>query len=86
LPEIRFEGAANPVVQVVAEDTGNVLYTIRALGDRFQPHVFAPGSYTVRMGRDRPDGPALVGLQAETRKPSLFHTVKLSGSGVFFCQ
>jgi hypothetical protein len=64
LPELRFTGAANPVVQIVAEASGEVLYTIRALGDRFQPPVYAPGNYTVKAGRDKPDGAEITGLKA----------------------
>jgi hypothetical protein len=64
LPELIFEGAANPVVQVIEEKTGDILYTIRAKGDRFQPRVYAEGKYTVKVGRDHPNGPALTGLVA----------------------
>lgn len=47
LPEIVVEGFENPVIRVIAEQTGETVYTIRIRGDRFQPHVFAPGAYTV---------------------------------------
>jgi hypothetical protein len=76
LPELVFEGTANPVVQVVEESTGDVLYTIRAAGDRFQPRVYAPGKYTVKAGRDKPDGPSLTGLAA-TDKPTGQQVLKL---------
>ena len=55
LPELRCSGIKNPVVQVVSEATGEILYTIRAPANRFQPPVFAPGKYTVKVARDRPD-------------------------------
>lgn len=69
LPRLRFvDGDDNVVrdrvVQVVAEATGEVLYTVRARGETFEPVVYAPGSYTVRVGHDRPDGVALTGLVA----------------------
>ena len=32
LPELVFEGGANPVVQVIEEATGEILYTVRARG------------------------------------------------------
>ena len=64
LPELIFTGATNPVVQVIAEATGEVLYTVRVPGSRFQPRVYAPGSYAVRVGREKPDGPMLSGLQS----------------------
>ena len=64
LPELRFEGAADPVVQVVAEATGEVISCVRTAGDRVRPAVFAPGKYTVKVGRDRPDAVTLTGLEA----------------------
>lgn len=64
LPLLVFEGAADPVVQVIEEATGSILYTVRARGERFRPRVYAPGKYTVKAGRDRPDGPSLSGLEA----------------------
>jgi len=51
LPELIVEGTERPVVQVVEEKTGNILYTLRIGGTRFQPWVFAPGSYTVRVAK-----------------------------------
>jgi 3',5'-cyclic AMP phosphodiesterase CpdA len=64
LPELRFVGVQNPVVQVVAEATSEVLYTIRIRGDRFQPPVYAPGKYSVNVGRDKPDGRKITDLEA----------------------
>jgi hypothetical protein len=64
LPELRFENADGPVVQVIAEATGEVLYTARVQGKRLQPHVYSQGSFTVKVGRDRPDGVTLNGLKA----------------------
>ncbi|MES2467942.1 MAG: metallophosphoesterase family protein [Verrucomicrobiota bacterium] len=65
LPELIIEGAPDAVVQVVAEATGGILYTLRTPGPRWQPPVFAPGRYTVKTGRDLPDGPSLAGLTAD---------------------
>jgi hypothetical protein len=53
LPPIEFD-RENPVVQVVAESTGEILYTRRVAGRRFTPPVFSEGSYTIHVGRDRP--------------------------------
>ena len=52
LPEIIIKGAIDPVVQVVEEKSGEILYTLRIQGSRFQPWVFAPGRYTVFVGDD----------------------------------
>ncbi|MCX8037680.1 MAG: hypothetical protein N3D11_11675 [Candidatus Sumerlaeia bacterium] len=55
LPELVFSGAPDPVVQVVNEANGEILYTLRVSGTRFRPRVYAPGKYTVNVGRDKPD-------------------------------
>jgi hypothetical protein len=63
LPEIVVEGAADPVIQVVNEADGDILYTRRIMGTRFRPPVYAEGSYTVNVGRDRPDGWSTKGVK-----------------------
>jgi 3',5'-cyclic AMP phosphodiesterase CpdA len=63
LPELLFTGGSAPVVQVIEERSGDILYTVRVPGDRFQPRVYAPGRYTIKVGRDRPDGATLTGLE-----------------------
>jgi hypothetical protein len=55
LPELVFSDVTNPVVQVIQENTGEILYTLRISGTRFRPAVFAPGKYTVKAGPDHPD-------------------------------
>lgn len=65
LPELRFSGAKDPVVQVVNEASGEILYTLRIQGDRFRPRVFAPGKYTVKAGRDKPDAWTAAGLKPD---------------------
>lgn len=54
--EITVEGVENPVLQVVSEDSGELLYTYRVQGNRFTPRVYTQGSYTVNIGRQKPDG------------------------------
>jgi phosphodiesterase/alkaline phosphatase D-like protein len=49
LPTLEIRGLANPVVQVIAEPTGEIVYTLRIAGTTYQPRVFAPGKYTVRV-------------------------------------
>jgi hypothetical protein len=78
LPELAFEGGVDAVVQVVAEKTGEILYTWRASGATFQPAVFAPGAYTVKVGRDKPDAVELRGLEAASdRAAAGRRTVKI---------
>jgi hypothetical protein len=64
LPELTIEGAPSAVVQVIAEATGEILYTVRTFGAKWQPPVFAPGKYTVRAGRDQADTSILSGADA----------------------
>lgn len=64
LPDLTIASAENPVIQVQREADGEVLYTVRCRGKSFQPPVYAPGTYTVRIGRDRPDGHTITGVTA----------------------
>ncbi len=50
LPRLEISGMEDPVVQVIAEATGEVVYTIRIRGREFHPWVFAPGRYRVAVG------------------------------------
>ena len=67
LPELQFEGPGRRVVQVSNAVTGEILYTRRIAGDRFQPPVFAAGPYTIRCGHDRPDQIVLSEVAATSR-------------------
>lgn len=48
LPTLTINGVENPVVQVL-DESGGLVYNLRITGRQFQPHVFAAGSYTVRV-------------------------------------
>ncbi len=50
LPRIEVQGMTEPVVQVIDEADGEVVYTLRIQGSTFQPWVFAQGAYTVKVG------------------------------------
>ena len=50
LPTVKVTGQTNPVVQVVDEADGQIVYTLRIKGDTFRPKVFRKGSYTVKVG------------------------------------
>ena len=41
---------------------GEVLYTVRARGGRFQPRVYSKGKHTVRIGPQTPDAKTFAGL------------------------
>jgi hypothetical protein len=49
LPTLQIAGIKGAVVQVIEEATSEVVYTIRLASGKFQPHVFAPGKYTVKI-------------------------------------
>ncbi len=77
LPELVFQGAASPVVQVIDEQTTTIVYTVRVQGDRFHPQVYAPGKYTIRIGRDAPDGPSLNSVEATAKHASSRRTISI---------
>ncbi len=65
LPTLVVEGITDPVVQVISEPGGTIVYTIRMRGTRFTPKVFGPGTYTVRVGEPGTDAmQTFQGLQA----------------------
>ncbi|GAF85326.1 unnamed protein product, partial [marine sediment metagenome] len=49
LPTLQFTGTVDPVVQVVDESEGQIVYTLRIKGDSYRPKVFKKGSYTVNV-------------------------------------
>ena len=55
LPEIRISGLQNPVLQVIRQQTDEIVYTLRINGQSFQPKVFASGLYTIRVGEPDTD-------------------------------
>jgi hypothetical protein len=50
LPEIVVSGMEDAVVQILRDDSDEIVYTLRILGSKFVPPVYAAGSYTVRVG------------------------------------
>jgi len=40
----------DPLVQVIDESNGEVVYTLRIRGTTFRPKVFAEGRYRVKVG------------------------------------
>lgn len=77
LPELAIEGADDAVVQVIEEKSGDVVSCTRIVGRRYQPAVFAKGTYTVRVGRDRPDGAELRGLSGVPKAEAGRRSIKL---------
>ncbi|MCA9125596.1 MAG: hypothetical protein KDB22_00860, partial [Planctomycetales bacterium] len=63
LPAVSLEGVQRPVVQVIQESTGEILYTIRAPKSEFQPPVYSDGTFTVKLGGEFPDQQSISGLR-----------------------
>jgi phosphodiesterase/alkaline phosphatase D-like protein len=56
LPTIVVEGMLDPVVRVVDEENGEIVYALRIAGREFRPPVFRIGPHTIEVGdpdRDR---------------------------------
>ncbi len=50
LPTLQIKGQADPVVQVIFEKDGDIVYTLRNKGNTFRPKVFEEGTYTILVG------------------------------------
>jgi hypothetical protein len=69
LPEIRVTGLIDPVIQIYRQQTGEMVYALRMDGQFFQPKVFAPGLYTLRVGEpDSDTWQEFLDIQAKTTK------------------
>ncbi len=64
LPKLEFENGDSPVVQVIDESAGEVIYTVRTRGKSFRPPVYSHGTYTIKSGPDRPDVVTLEGIKS----------------------
>ncbi|RMG64261.1 MAG: hypothetical protein D6722_17055, partial [Bacteroidetes bacterium] len=69
LPSLDIRGLANPVLQVYQEPLGTHVYSLRLPGDRFDPKVFAPGTYTLRIGDpDQQQWQVFPGVEARAQR------------------
>ena len=50
LPTLKVSGMTDPVVQVIDQTNGEIVYTIRIKGKSFRPKVFKEGKYTLKVG------------------------------------
>jgi hypothetical protein len=70
LPTIEVVGMPDPVVQVVLDDSDEIVYTLRISGTSFTPKVYESGTYTVHVGEPGTDQwTSLPGLQV-TAEPA----------------
>lgn len=56
LPPLEFSGSRRPVVQVIRDADGEILYTRRVPTSGFRPPVYGAGTFTLKAGWNRPDG------------------------------
>jgi hypothetical protein len=49
LPTIKVTGAKSPIVQIIDEADGEIVYTLRIKGDTFRPKVFKDGKYCIHV-------------------------------------
>ena len=54
LPTLTFN-QANPVVQIVHEASGEILYTTRVQGKSYRPKVFSKDAHTIHVGNGKAD-------------------------------
>ena len=64
LPTLKISGADRPVVQVIDESTGEIVYTLRIQENEFRPHVFREGKHTIRVTTDAGRAKVLTGVEA----------------------
>jgi alkaline phosphatase D len=50
LPSLTVSGISDPVIRVLNEQSGELVYALRIKGTSFQPMVFGPGPYSVEIG------------------------------------
>ncbi|MGD2164269.1 MAG: metallophosphoesterase family protein [Anaerolineae bacterium] len=50
LPRLEIEVQGDPVIQVIDEESGEIVYTLRVDGTSYRPKVFREGTYTVKVG------------------------------------
>ncbi len=70
LPPIKTSGLDHPpVVQVIDEETGEIVYTLRAKESSYQPKVFKNGTYTLVIGEPgTKKSKTLTGIEARWTK------------------
>ncbi|KPK82384.1 MAG: hypothetical protein AMS27_14610 [Bacteroides sp. SM23_62_1] len=70
LPPLRTSGLDHPpVVQVVEDETNEIIYTVRATEAFFQPKVFSSGTYTINIGEPGTSKmETITGIQARWNK------------------
>lgn len=66
LPIISSASGKRPVVQVIDEATGEVVYTIRAKESSIEPKVYSTGPFTLKAGIEKADQVLGAGLRPQS--------------------
>jgi hypothetical protein len=74
---LEISGIDRPVVQVLNELSGDILYTVRFPGNKIQLPVYAENAtYTVKIGRDKPDAHQLRNLSPHAKDEFIKLTIQ----------
>lgn len=74
LPELNVTGMEDPVVQLIDEESGDIVYTVRINGSSWRPFAFPGGTYTLKVGSQEAGGmKSFSGL--ETLEPGESETI-----------
>jgi hypothetical protein len=49
LPTLKITGAKQPLIEVIDQTSGELVYALRVAQPEFRPHVFAAGKYVVKV-------------------------------------
>ena len=77
LPTINTD-VDDPVIQVIDEENGEIVYTLRIKGRSFQPKVFQPGTYTLKV-KFQDSERIIPGLLAESNQTRILNLELKSG-------
>lgn len=64
LPTLNVRGMTDPVIQVIDETYGELVYSLRINGTNFRPKVFRNGRYTIKIGEQPDNMKTLTGILA----------------------
>ncbi len=64
LPTLKIRGMMDPVVQVIDEQDGEIVYTLRIRGNEFRPKVFREGAYTIKVGDQEKKNKTIKGIRS----------------------
>jgi alkaline phosphatase D len=67
LPKLEFINASSPVIHLIEEKNGKIVYALRIVGSEFSPKVFSKGLYTIRISYDEKEK-EITGIESFNQK------------------